>query len=86
MKGVIANFRRGRKTQTGNQMVIRAEGVKDRKKAESLAGKTVVFTTESGKQQIKGKISGAHGNKGAVKARFEKGMPGQAIGKQVSIE
>jgi len=86
MKGVIVHFRRGRKTQKDNQMIVQAESVNDRKKAESLVGKTVTFTTESGKKQIKGRISSAHGKKGAVRAIFEKGMPGQAIGKQVSIE
>jgi len=86
MKGVIINFRRGRTTQKDNQMIIQVESITNRKKAESLVGKTVIFTTESGKKQIKGKISAAHGKKGAVRAIFEKGMPGQAIGKQVSIE
>ncbi|MBW2995218.1 50S ribosomal protein L35ae [Candidatus Woesearchaeota archaeon] len=86
MKGVIVNFRRGRTTQRDNQMVIQAEKISDRKKAESLIGKTVTFTTESGKKQIKGKVSAAHGKKGAVRATFETGMPGQAIGQQVSIE
>ena len=86
MKGVIVNFRRGRTTQKDNQMVIQVESVSDRKKAEGLVGKTVTFTTESGKKQIKGKVSAPHGKKGAVRAIFETGMPGQAIGKQVSVE
>ena len=86
MKGVIVNFRRGKRTVTGNQMIIQVEKVSDRKKAETLVGKEVVFTTESGKKQIKGKVTGAHGKKGAVKAIFQTGMPGQAIGKQVSVE
>lgn len=86
MKGVIVNFRRGRTTQKDNQMVVKVESVADKKKASSLVGKTVTFTTESGKKQIKGKISAAHGNKGAVRVLFETGMPGQAIGKQVSVE
>jgi large subunit ribosomal protein L35Ae len=86
MKAVIANFRRGRKTTTGNQMIIVVDSVTDKKKAETLIGKTVVFTTESGKKKIKGTVSAAHGNNGAVRAKFETGMPGQAIGKPVSIE
>jgi large subunit ribosomal protein L35Ae len=86
MKGVIVNFRRGKTTQKDSHMVIQVESVSDRKKAESLVGKKIVFTTESGKKQITGKVAAAHGKKGAVRAIFEKGMPGQAIGKQVSVE
>jgi hypothetical protein len=32
-------------------------------------------------KEIRGKISDAHGNKGLVRAIFEKGLPGQAINK-----
>ena len=35
---------------------------------------------------IKGKISASHGNKGIVRAIFEKGLPGQAITMAVKIE
>jgi large subunit ribosomal protein L35Ae len=38
------------------------------------------------KKVITGKVSAAHGNSGAVRALFEKGLPGQAIGKHVRIE
>jgi ribosomal protein L35AE/L33A len=36
-------------------------------------------------KKIKGKIQALHGSKGAVRALFEKGMPGQAIGGKISI-
>lgn len=85
MEGVISNFRRGRKTQRENQMVILVKGYSDKKKAESLVGKKVIWESVAGKK-IVGKISFAHGNKGAVRAIFEKGMPGQAIGTKVKIE
>ena len=35
--------------------------------------------------KIVGKISKAHGNGGAVLARFDKGLPGQAVGTEVDI-
>jgi large subunit ribosomal protein L35Ae len=85
MKAKIANFRRGRRTQKGNQMIIYVDGVDTKENAQKLVGKTIVFKTETGKE-IKGKISSIHGNKGAVRALFEKGMPGQAIGKTVEIQ
>jgi len=42
--------------------------------------------TSSANKQIKGKVSGAHGNKGVVRAIFEKGLPGQAVTTKVEIK
>ena len=85
MEAVIVNFRRGRRTQKDNQMVLLIDGINSKDKAKSLVGKKVAFTTESGKI-IQGKVSFPHGNSGAVRAIFERGMPGQSIGKKVKIE
>ena len=35
---------------------------------------------------INGKIAGPHGNKGLVRAIFEKGLPGQAITTKVEVK
>jgi len=87
MEGQIINFRRGRKTQTTNQMVVVVPGF-DKAKAESeLVGKTAIFTCEGkDKKEIKGTVTAIHGNKGAVRVHFETGMPGQAIGKTLEIK
>jgi large subunit ribosomal protein L35Ae len=85
MKGTIVNFRGGRHTIYHNQMIIATEGVDSKEKAKSLVGKKVIFTSPAGKE-MPGKIAASHGNKGAVRAIFESGMPGQAIGKTVKIE
>jgi len=83
--GIIVNYRRGRKTQTTNQMIVIIPDV-DKTKAEKLVGKTAIYTCEGkNKTQIKGTISAVHGNKGVVRVLFEKGMPGQAIGGKISI-
>ena len=84
MKAKIINFRRGRHTPTMNQFLIEAEGIDSRAKASQLIGKKVVWTSP-GKKEIFGKITSAHGNKGLVRARFSKGLPGEAIGKQIKI-
>ncbi len=84
MNATINNFRRSRKRTYSNHMVIVVEGVNNKDKAGKLVGKKVVYNT--GKKNISGKISSVHGNKGAVRAIFESGMPGQAIGKKVKIE
>ena len=84
MKGVIVNFRGGRHTQYDNHMVIVVDGVADKKKAETLVGKKVVWSSPAGKK-LEGKIASAHGNKGAVRAIFDTGMPGQSVGAKVEI-
>jgi len=85
MEAVIINFRSGRHTQTDNQMVVNIEGVDSREKAQGLVGKKVTWKSPAGKA-LTGKISSAHGNKGAVRVHFETGMPGQSLGTKVSIE
>lgn len=86
MKGIIHNFRGSRRIKTGNQMIIEVEGTDDKAKAEKLIGKEVVWTSPGkNKTEIKGKISAVHGNKGAVRAIFERGLPGQAIGTEIKI-
>ena len=84
MEAIIKNFRRGRTTQTDNQMVLIIEGI-DKEKAKSLVGKKVSWKSPAGKE-IKGEVRATHGTKGAVRALFERGMPGQAIGTKVNIE
>jgi large subunit ribosomal protein L35Ae len=84
MEAIISNFRRGIHTQTNNQMILLVEGI-DREKAKSLIGKKVSWKSPKGKE-IRGEIKAIHGTKGAVRALFETGMPGQAIGTKISIE
>ena len=79
------NFRGSRHTQYDNQMVIAVNTIADRKKAATLVGKKITWTNEKG-NAISGKIASAHGNSGKVRAIFEKGMPGQSIGKKVKLE
>ena len=85
MKGVISNFRRSRHVQKTTHMIIHVEGVSGREKAQKLAGKEVVWESPA-KRQIKGRVASAHGSKGAVRAIFEKGMPGQSLGTKVEIK
>ncbi len=84
MEGKIVNYRRGRRTMRGNQMIIEVDGYTTRGKAAQLVGKQVVWTSPA-KKEIHGKIVGVHGNSGAVRVRFSRGMPGQAIGAKVAI-
>ena len=66
-------------------MVIKVPAVDTREKAEKLVGKQVVWKSPTGKE-IKGAVKLPHGNKGAVRAIFERGMPGQSLSTKVSIQ
>ena len=85
MKGYIKNFKRGRHTQTTNQMIVYPEELKGKEEATKLVEKTVTWTSPGG-NEIKGKVRSAHGTKGAIRVLFERGMPGQAIGTPVEIQ
>lgn len=85
VNGKVVQFRRGRKTVTEKHFLIEVDGVSSRKDAEKLVGKEVIWTSPADKK-IRGKISGAHGNKGVVRAIFEKGLPGQAVSTKVEVK
>lgn len=85
MQGIIANFKGGRHTQVTNQMIIVIDSVKNKEEAAKLVGKKVIWKSPADKE-IKGEIRSAHGNKGAVRVLFEKGMPGQSISNKVDIQ
>jgi large subunit ribosomal protein L35Ae len=84
MKGMILSYRRGRRTHDVNQMLIELEGVDSKEKAMQYLDKTVVWKSPSGRE-MDGKIIGIHGNKGVVRAKFERNLPGQAIMTEVQI-
>ena len=86
MKAKVIQFRRGRKTFKPRHFLIEIDGIKSREEASKLVGKEATWTSP-GKlaKKITGKISSAHGNKGVVRAIFEKGLPGQAVGSEVEI-
>lgn len=83
--GKVIQFRRGRHTIKERHFLIEIPKVETRKDAEKFVGKDVEWKSPAGKV-IAGKIAGAHGNKGVVRAIFEKGLPGQAVTTEVSIK
>lgn len=85
MEGVIVHFRGSRRVKKGNQMIVLVDAVDNKEKASNLIGKKVVWKTSAGKQLI-GQVAAPHGNSGALRVRFETGMPGQSIGTKVMIE
>ena len=83
MKGIVVQFRRGRKTIHERHYLLDI-GLSSRDEAKKMAGKKVEWSSPAGKI-ITGEISDAHGNKGLVRARFEKGLPGQAITTEITV-
>lgn len=85
--GKVIQFRRGRKTYKPRHFLIEIPGTDSREKAAKFVGKSVVWKS-SGKEAklISGKISSAHGGNGVVRAIFERGLPGQAIGTSVEVK
>jgi large subunit ribosomal protein L35Ae len=83
MKAKVVQFRRGRKTVHEKHFLLDV-GATKREEAEKFVGKEVVWKSPAGKP-IAGKIAAAHGNKGLVRAIFEKGLPGQAVATELEV-
>ncbi len=85
VNGKVIQFRRGRHTIHEKHFLIEITDVSNKAEAEKFVGKEVSWKSTTGKE-IKGKITAPHGNKGVVRAIFEKGLPGQAITTKVEIK
>ncbi len=84
LEGLITGYRRGGNRQINKHMLLKFPKYDSDKEAAHLIGKTVVWLSPVGKR-LKGKISRPHGRNGVVRARFEHGLPGEAIGGKVTI-
>lgn len=83
MQGIIVQFRRGRHRIHERHYLLDI-GATSREEAKKLVGKQVRWKSPGGKV-IQGIISDAHGNKGLVRAIFERGLPGQAITNEIEV-
>ena len=85
MEGTIVHFRGSRRVKRTNQMVLQVPGVDNKDKASKMIGKKVVWKTSAGREMV-GQITNIHGNSGALRVRFDIGLPGQSIGQKVDVE
>jgi large subunit ribosomal protein L35Ae len=83
--GKVIQFRRGRKTITERHFLIEIDDISKKEEAQKFVGKNVIWKSPAGKE-INGKIAATHGNKGVVRAIFERGLPGQAVTTKVEIK
>ena len=83
----VIQFRRGRHNIHERHFLIEIPSIDTKEKAQKFVGKDVSWKS-SGKiaKIISGKIASTHGNKGVVRAIFERGLPGQAITTEVEIK
>ncbi|MEK6835858.1 MAG: 50S ribosomal protein L35ae [Nanoarchaeota archaeon] len=84
MEAIIINFRIGGNRQYNNQLILQVPGLHNKEKAKLLIGKKVIWKSPKGKE-LTGVIKNIHGNKGALRAYFNTGMPGQCLGTKVEI-
>jgi large subunit ribosomal protein L35Ae len=81
--GRIMNYRIGIRTQSSREFLILFKGVDSAAQAGHLMGQKVVWKGEN--KNLIGKIVGFHGNNGAVRVKFRRGVPGQALGTPVEL-
>ncbi len=82
VEGLILNYRIGGKTQDARQCLIKVMSVEP-SEARRMIGSKVGWPVENPK--IIGKIVGVHGRTGTLRVRFNRGVPGQALGSRVKI-
>jgi len=83
LRGFIVSYRRGPKTQNPKECLLKFPHIKSPSEASRLIGRKVVWS--AGDRKCIGKIIALHGRRGIVRARFRKGVPGEALGSQVEI-
>jgi large subunit ribosomal protein L35Ae len=84
MKATVLSFRRGRHNLKTNQLLLSVKDIESESSALKLLGKKVTVKTSGGRSII-GKVSGSHGKKGVLRARFRQGVPAGILGKEIEV-
>lgn len=88
MEASVIHYRGSKKNRYkygGNHIILKVATINTKEAATKLLNKKVTWTSTGGKI-ITGEVVKEHGNSGAVRAIFEKGLPGQSIGGKVDIK
>lgn len=83
VQGIIINYRVGPKNQRSKECIIQFPNINSASDASRLIGRKVAW--KNNQNRIIGKIVDVHGKKGLVRARFRKGLPGQALATTVEL-
>lgn len=81
--GRIVNYRIGIRTQASKECLIEFADARNVAEGKNIIGRKVLW--RSGKSALGGRIVGFHGKKNVVRAKFKKGLPGQALGTTVEL-
>lgn len=82
-QGTIVNYRIGVRTQNSKECLIQFMNATSICDGSRLVGRKVAW--KMGKIKIIGTILDTHGQKGLVRVRFRRGVPGQALGTVVEL-
>jgi len=87
MQGTVESRRRGIRNFNPLQYIIKIndDKVVNKETAAKYLGKKVIYTT-IGNKSIIGKVIALHGNKGKIRAFFDKSLPGSVVGEKVEIK
>ena len=81
MSGTVIAFRQSKFKQDSYQTIV---DLADPKQAEKLLGARVEWKRADG-LRILGRVVARHGRRGAVRVRWDRGFPSQALGTQVKF-
>lgn len=81
LSGTVISFRQSKHRQDSYQTIVH---IANRDRTGKLMGARVVWLRKDG-LQILGRVVANHGSKGAVRVRWSRGFPPQALGSQVKI-
>ncbi len=85
-KALVIQFRRGKNNYKARHFLLEIPNCDSKEKAQKFVGKNVEWHSPGKEPKIiKGKIAAPHGCKGVVRAIFEKGLPGQALGTEAEV-
>ncbi len=79
--GTVTAFRQSKFKQDSYQTIV---AFADPKQAEKVMGARVEWARADG-MKILGRVVARHGSKGAVRVRWNRGFPPQALGSRVKI-
>ena len=81
LSGTVTAFRQSKFKQDSYQTIV---DIAKKDHGAKLVGARVVWHRKDG-LQILGRVVASHGSKGAVRVRWDRGFPSQALGSQVKI-
>ncbi len=81
LSGTVTSFRQSKFKQDSYQTIVQMANKED---AGKVMEARVVWLREDG-LRIQGRIVARHGSKGAVRVRWNRGFPPQALGSQIKI-